>query len=89
MCLTGECDSFQPGPFEVHFPNGTTRVKFPINLTDDDVYEGDESFTLAIVNNLPNLVVLGTPYRATVVVRDDEKSKQFMLSNLYGCLDFC
>ena len=73
--LTGECDKFQPGPFEVHFPNGTTKVTFPINIIDDDVYEDDESFTLAIVDNLPDLVVRGTPYRATVVVRDDENSK--------------
>ena len=77
MYFTGECDNFQSGPFEVLFPNGTTTVKFPINITDDDVYEGDESFTLVIDDSLPDLVVLGTPYRATVVVKDDERSKQF------------
>ena len=53
-------------------PNGTTKVTFPINITDDDVYEGDESFTLAIDRNLPNLVNLGTTYRATVLIKDDE-----------------
>ena len=75
MYFTGECDDFQSGPFKVHFPNGTTAVKFTIIITDDGLYEGSESFTLVIDDNLPLRVVRGEPYETTVVIRDDEKSK--------------
>ena len=76
MYFTGECDNFQSGPFKVHFPNGITAVKFPINITDDGFYEGSESFTLVIIDDdLPSVVVRGEPYEATVVIRDDENSK--------------
>ena len=71
--LAGECGTFRAGSFDILFPNGTTEVKFPINIPDDDIYEGDESFTLVIDNNLPSLVNLGTHDRATVFIRDDEK----------------
>ena len=71
--LTGECDKFWSRSFDVLFPNGTTEVTFPIAIIDDDIYERDESFTLVIDRNLPSLVNLGTTYRATVFIHDDEK----------------
>ena len=71
------------GPFEVIFPNGTTTVTFPVNITDDDVYEEYESFDLVISNNLPNLVNLGYPNRAAIVIVDDEKRKWLVLVNIY------
>ena len=77
--LTERCDNFQSGPFEVIFPNGTTRITFPVNITDDDVYEEYESFNLVIDNNLPNRVNLGYPNRAAIVIADDEKRKLLML----------
>ena len=73
--LSVRCDKFQSGSFQVLIPNGKSTVRFPINITDDDAFEGDESFTLIIEDNLPDLVNLGTDYRATVVIKDDEQSK--------------
>ena len=75
MCLAEECDRFSETTFDVIFPNGTTTVTFLINITDDDIYEGDESFTLQIQDSLPNLVTLGEPSIATVVIQEDENSK--------------
>ena len=85
MYCAGECDNLQWGPFEVYFPNGTSAVNLTINITDDDFHEGDESFYLVIDDNLPDRVFLNDPYRTTIIIRDDEKSKQFLLSNLYCC----
>lgn len=73
--LSGECDRFSETTYDVVFPNGTTKVTFPINITNDDIYEGDESFTLQIQGGLPNLVTLGEPSIATVVIQEDEDSK--------------
>ena len=83
MYCTGACDNLQSGPFEVRFLNGTSAVNFTINISDDDFYEGDESFNLTIVDNLPDQVFLTEPSRTTVIIRDDEESEQLLLSNLY------
>ena len=81
--FTEECD-LPPSSwaFEVHFPNGTTTVKFLVNITDDDLYEGNEEFHLGILYNLPDRVFRGNNIRSRIFIIDDEKSKQFPLSNL-------
>ena len=71
----------------VRFPSGTSTVKFAFNITDDDLYEGDETFNL-VLDTMHNFIVRGEPFRTTVTIRDDEKSKKFLLSNLYCCLHF-
>lgn len=76
VCFTERCDKYQDGPFEVLIHNGTTRVRFPIKITDDDIYEGDELlFTLMIDNLLPSRVNLGRINSAEVYIKDDEKCK--------------
>ena len=80
----GECDNFPSQTFEAHFPAGTTTVQIPFNITDDDVYEDDESFGLRINRNrLPRYAYIGHPGTVRVIIRDDEESKQFLLSYLY------
>ena len=75
--------------FEAYFPPGTTTFQIHINITDDDVYEGDESFRLRITDNVEpryvsRFVRTGNPNAVTVIIRDDEESKQFLfLTNLY------
>lgn len=77
MCyihLTEDCDNYQLGPFEATFPMGKTSAIVTINVTDDDVYEENESFELSIVNsNPPNLVILGDQVTAKVVIEEDEE----------------
>lgn len=79
MYFIGECDVIQSGDFKVRFPTGTTTLKLPINITDDNVYEGDESFTLTIVKISGNEVFRIDPFEVKVIIIDDEKSKQFLL----------
>ena len=50
-----------------------------MNITDDDVYEVNESFNLVIVTNLPTLVNLGHPNKAAITIVDDEKRKLLLL----------
>ena len=75
MFLAEECDRFSASSIDVIILNGTTRQTFPINITNDDVYEGDESFTLEIQDSLPTRVTLGETSTATVVIQEDEDSK--------------
>ena len=64
------------GPYTVTFPAGQTTATFNISINDDDIGEGDESFTLTInETSLPTNVTCGIFGEATVtIVNDDSKS---------------
>ena len=72
--LTG-CDNFERETYTAHFPLGTTSVQVPINISDDDVFERDESFYIDIVDPRADLVVVGRLRRATVVIVNDDNCK--------------
>ena len=53
-----------------------TLVSFSINITDDELFEGPETFNVAILSgSLPRLVNLGEHNRAAITIVDDEKRK--------------
>ena len=82
VCLLNiECDQFNAETYEVFIRNGTTTRTISINITNDDIYEGDESFTLQIDSSLPDLVTLGQQNTATVVIQEDEKRKYLFCFN--------
>ena len=57
-----------------------TSVPFDIPIIDDNTVECNEDFTLRFVRNtLPDGVNHGNPFRATVIVVDDESE---LLTNL-------
>ena len=72
---TVSCDRFSAATYTVTIVSGTTSAVLPIEIADDGIYEGDESFTLEILNSLQNLVTLGRISTATVVIEEDEDSK--------------
>ena len=68
-----EGNDYTPGPYSVTIPAGETNPSFMIPITDDDMYEGDESFQLTIdTNSLPDGVIPGDPARAEVTIRNDD-----------------
>ena len=72
ICTGGE--DYDSGPYTVTFPAGTTTVPFNIPITDDNIFEGDETFDVTIIGNtLPDGVTRGTPGSATVNIRDNDR----------------
>jgi len=60
----------------VTFLAGITVVEFNVDITDDDVFEGNETFNLHIIPSLlPNRVICGNPCSTTVTIVDDETRK--------------
>lgn len=52
---------------------GMTSVTFNVTITDDDIFETDEIFQLAInQSSLPIYITAIHPYQASVVIIDDE-----------------
>lgn len=52
------------------FPPGTTQLNIPIELVNDNVREGDETFTVRLSN--PNGATLGLQTATQVTIKDDE-----------------
>ena len=63
------------------FPAGMTEVAISIAITSDDVFEGNENFTLTIDSALlPSYVTIGNPGEATVTILDDDRKKLCILN---------
>lgn len=61
-------------------------MSFNISITDDNIVEGNESFSLVITpESLPYFVSRGIPGVAVVIIMNDD-GKQFCISssNYYG-----
>ena len=70
--LTGGVD-YTSGPYIVTFHAGVTRVSFVVVVTNDNVLEGDEKFSLVIdPSSLPTSVTTSSPAQATVTIYDDD-----------------
>ena len=68
--LTGD---YEYGPYNVTFTFGETNTTFIINITDDNVVERRERFSLTIdQSSLPNEVTLGSIAEATVSIDSDD-----------------
>ena len=62
------------GPYTVTFPAGMTSVPFNVSINNDDIFEGNEDFTLTIdPSSLPGDVNVGNPSQATVTIVDDDR----------------
>jgi hypothetical protein len=52
------------------FADGEESSTLTMQVTDDDIYEGEENFTLVITNS--DGAVIGNNYQAEIIIEDDE-----------------
>jgi len=72
--FTGGGIDYGSGPYTVTFPLGVTRVSFNAPITDDNILEGNENFTLTIdSSSLPDSVTRANPGSATVTIVDEDR----------------
>ena len=70
--VAGDYD-FDSGLQSVMFTKGDIAATFCVNITDDELLEVDETFSLAIDNaSLPAGVIHRNPYTADVTILDNE-----------------
>ena len=73
IILTGGGIDYSSGPYVVTFPTGVTRVAFVVLISNDNVLEGDEKFSLVIdPSPLPTGVTVSNPVQAAVTIHDDD-----------------
>ena len=57
----------------VTFYAGEKQKLFTVQVTDDDIFEDNENFTLTIDSSLlPSDVMIGNPNQVTVTIIDDD-----------------
>ena len=64
---------YQPGPYNVTFPAGTTTAALNITIERDSVFEGTENFTATIstANTGFPSVTAGDDDTATIIIQED------------------
>ena len=71
--ITGEVEDYDATPFYIRILPNKTLIPFTVSIYDDDVYEGNETFTLTIQESfLPPNVIVGEHGHATVTIVDNE-----------------
>ena len=74
---------YTSGPYTVTFPAGQTTASFNVLITADNVFEGNENFTLTIdSSSLPTGLTVGDPGQATVIITEEGK-EVYTLMPLY------
>ena len=55
------------------FPAESTSVPFDVNITNDDILEGNETFSLNIIpSSVPDRVIMGNPRLSEVTIVDND-----------------
>ena len=72
LFATGGGD-YTAGPYNVTFPAGQITVSAEITINDDNILEGNETFTIEIdLSSLPTSVTVGGTSQTTVVIDNDD-----------------
>ena len=72
VMYVGGRDYYERSYYYVRISAGVTTVPFSIDIYDDDILEGYETFYLYIHDSLPYNVHLGSTTGTTVTILDDD-----------------
>ena len=73
--VNSDGQDYTGGDYSVIFPVRSTKANFSIPITDDDIFENDETFFLTLVIPQPAQdigVMRGDPFMANVTTIDDD-----------------
>ena len=80
---------YNSGPYSVQFNAGVTRVSFNVSIKNDNIMEGNESFTLSINPLLlPSSVTIADHNQTTVTIlaNDGKYICRAVISILPSCI---
>ena len=73
--MTSDGQDYTGGDYPVIFPAGSTKESFSIPITDDDIFETEETFFLTLVIPQPAQaigVMRGVPFMCNVTIINDD-----------------
>ena len=66
-------NDYTSGPYNVIFPTGNTSVSFDVPITNDNILESNETFSLNIISSsVPDQVIIGNPRQSAVTIVDND-----------------
>ena len=69
----GEDEDYTSGPYSVTFKAGKTTTLLSVPINNDNVFEGNENFMLAIdSSSLPSDVTVSNPSQVVVTIVEDD-----------------
>ena len=69
----GEDEDYTSGPHSVTFRAGKTITLLSVPIYDDNIFEGNENFMLAIDSfSLPSDLTVGNPNQVAVTIVEDD-----------------
>lgn len=72
--------------YSLTFIAGINRFPFRIQINNDDTFEGNENFSVAIdLSSLPSYVMPTYPSKAIVVISDEDDGMCFISVMRYTC----
>ena len=85
--VTSDGEDYTGGDYSVIFPAGSTKESFSIPITDDDIFETDETFFLTLVIPQPAQafgVMRSVPFMCNVtIINDDGERYVISFSHTY------
>ena len=66
-------EDYEPGPYDVIIPAEMTSALFNITITNDDIYEGNETFNLVVnVFSLSSNFTVGEISQTMIIIMNDD-----------------
>ena len=76
--VTGNMD-YQRRPFSLTFSASVNSIPVVVELIDDNMFEGNENFTLTIdPSKLPGNIMVAQPSEVVVVISDNNDGRNIM-----------
>ena len=64
-------NDYNPGPYNVIFPAGETRMFCDVSINDDNIMEENEEFLL-FIDSLPDGIMYGSLITTTITIRRND-----------------
>jgi hypothetical protein len=74
---------FVGGPYTVTFADGASSASFDITITDDLIFEGNETINLTIAS-VDNAAAIGLPNVATLTILENDPQQTFTVNDAVG-----
>ena len=81
-CSATSSEDYTPGPYEVVFPPGVTKVTVTVGITPDNKCECDEKFTSQLRPPTSGNVSIGVNDTASITIVDDDGEYACMLRSI-------
>ena len=73
ISCAGNNADYDSGPYNVIVPAGSTSIPFDVNITNNNILESNETFSLNITSSsVPDRVYISSPRQSALTIIDND-----------------